>query len=154
MLTLANHFDMPVGYSDHTIGRDVSIAAVALGACVIEKHFTLDSQMKGPDHAASTEPDDFRDLVNSIRNVELSLGNENKQPTFAERRISQVVKKRIVAKQKINVGDAFSEENICVKRNNIGMEANQWDKTIGKIATKQFRVDEPIIFTMGDLYDN
>ena len=144
MLTLQAAFHLPIGYSDHTIGNEVSVSAVALGATIIEKHFTLDCNMDGPDHAASTEPEEFKNLVNAIRRVEECFGDGVKQPTNAEKEISKVVTKRIVAKRDIQQGELFTEENICVKRNDIGALAGQWDMTVGKIAQKKYVLDEGI----------
>ncbi len=145
MQTLKDKFDLPVGYSDHTIGNDVALAAVAMGACVIEKHFTLDCNMDGPDHAASTNPEDFKKLVDSIRYREIFLGDGVKKLTEAEKRISKVVTKRIVASRNIKEGEFFSADNICVKRNDIGVIAREWDQVIGCIANRDYRADEGII---------
>lgn len=145
MLTLRDTFNMPVGYSDHTIGRDVAVSAVALGATVMEKHFTLDCRMEGPDHAASTEPQDFADLVKAIRTVETCLGTGVKEPTVAEKEISKVVTKRVVAKRPIEKGEVFSSDNICVKRNDVGALARHWDMIIGKVADKPYKTDEGIL---------
>ncbi len=144
MNTLRDAFKLDVGYSDHTIGTEVAVAAVANGACIIEKHFTLDCKMNGPDHAASTEPEEFRKLVNSIRNVEKCLGTGVKSPTAQEFSISKVVTKRLVAKTAIVEGDVFSEENVCIKRNDVGFKAADWDRVIGKTAIRAFAVDEGI----------
>ncbi|MCR4838355.1 MAG: N-acetylneuraminate synthase [Eubacterium sp.] len=144
MLTLRDAFGLPVGYSDHTIGGEVAVAAVSLGACVVEKHFTLDCGMEGPDHAASTEPEDFQRLVESIRNVEACLGDGEKKPTDNERLISKVVRKRIVARRKISTGEVFSEENLCIKRSESGLEAGKWDTVIGCLALRDFMPDEGI----------
>ena len=144
MLTLRDAFWLPVGYSDHTIGGEVAVAAVSLGASVVEKHFTLDCSMEGPDHAASTEPEDFQKMVESIRNVEACLGDGEKKPTDKERTISKVVRKRIVAKKKIAAGEVFSEENICVKRSESGYEVREWDTVIGSVASRDFMPDEGI----------
>ena len=146
MITLRDAFHLPVGYSDHTIGKDVAVAAVALGAKVIEKHFTLDCNMEGPDHIASTEPQTFKELVNGIRIVENSLGTGIKAPTSAEKQISKVVTKRIVAKTYINVGEIFTSNNICIKRHNIGVEAKYWDHLISKPSQKNYNPDEGISF--------
>lgn len=145
MLTLKEAFHLPVGYSDHTMGKEVAIAAVALGATIIEKHFTLDCNMEGPDHAASIEPKEFTELVKAIRNVELYLGDGIKRPTVVEKEISKVVTKRVVAKKTIQKGDFFSSDNICVKRNDIGTEAIRWDEVIGKISNKEYHMDEGIL---------
>ncbi len=145
MQTLGVAFDLPVGYSDHTEGIEVSIAAVALGAKVIEKHFTLDKNMKGPDHIASTEPDEFKSMVDSIRNVEKAMGTSIKMPTNSEIEISQVVLKRIVAQRHIPVGKIIEENDICVKRSSVGLPANAWDIIMGTKAKKEFNIDEGII---------
>lgn len=144
MITLRDTYNLPVGYSDHTIGTDVAAAAVALGATIIEKHFTLDCNMKGPDHAASTEPKEFAGLVQTIRNIESCLGSYIKAPTDAEKEIHKVVAKRIVAKKEINVGDKFTEENICIKRSDYGIGACKWDNLIGNRATKKYDIDDGI----------
>ena len=145
MLTLKDAFHTLVGYSDHTLGNDVAIAAVTLGASVIEKHFTLDRTMDGPDHAASTSPNEFAEFVKAIRNTELLLGNGIKEPTNAEREISKVVTKRIVAMKNINVGDLLTTDNLCVKRNDTGEKADMWDKVVGIRAKKNYQVDEGIL---------
>ncbi len=145
MQTLKTTFGLPVGYSDHTIGSDVSVAAVAMGATVIEKHFTLDCNMDGPDHAASTNPEDFKKMVELIRKVEMILGDGVKRPTSAEKKIAQVVTKRIVASEDIKKGELFSPENICVKRNDIGLRAVEWDSVIGKVSNKNYAVDDGIL---------
>ncbi len=145
MLTLKNTFHLPVGYSDHTIGRDIAVAAVSLGATIIEKHFTLDCKMEGPDHLASTEPKDFADLVKGIRIVEYGLGTGIKEPTLAEKKISKVVTKRIVAKKDIKKGELFTIDNICIKRNNTGVPAKEWYNYINKISTKNYLTDEGIL---------
>lgn len=144
MLTLRDAFHLPVGYSDHTIGREVAVSAVALGAKIVEKHFTLDCQMDGPDHAASTEPQDFAALVKAIRTVEECLGTGVKEPTRAEKEISKVVTKRVVAQKPIQKGEVFTDENVCVKRNNIGVLARNWDLIIGRKADKDYIIDEGI----------
>ena len=144
MITLRDAFHLPVGYSDHTIGKDVAVAAVALGASIIEKHFTLDCNMEGPDHIASTEPKEFKELVDGIRIVENCLGTGIKAPTTAEKRIAKVVTKRIVAKTNIRKGEKFTLNNICIKRHDIGYLAKEWDRTIGQISTKDYAMDEGI----------
>ncbi len=146
MLTLRDAFHLPVGYSDHTIGSEVAVSAVAMGAVIIEKHFTLDCNMEGPDHAASTEKADFADLVKSIRKVEVCLGNGVKKPTGVEKRISKVVTKRIVAKTLIEKGDILSEGNICVKRSDKGILARHWDYVLGKVASKDYSEEDGIQF--------
>lgn len=144
MLTMKNAFKLAVGYSDHTEGIEVPIAAVALGATVIEKHFTLDRKMAGPDHLASTEPREFKQMVESIRNTEKALGSGVKIPTKTEKEISDVVLKRCVASCCIKKGDVFTEKNVCVKRNDKGTSAKYWDLVIGKKAKKDYTVDEAI----------
>lgn len=145
MLTLRDAFHLPVGYSDHTIGRDVAVAAVALGACIIEKHFTLDRNMEGPDHLASTEPEELAELVKGVRIVEDCIGTGIKEPTEAEKRISKVVTKRIVAKRNILAGEIFNNNNICIKRNDIGERACDWNRVIGRTASHIYRIDEGIV---------
>ena len=146
MSTLEKAFGLPVGYSDHTQGIEVAIAAVSMGAKVIEKHFTLDRTMDGPDHIASTEPDEFLKMVNSIRNVELSMGNGVKQPTDTEVEISKVVLKRIVANKRIPAGKTIEESDLCVKRSSTGLPARAWDYVVGTIARKDYCIDEGITF--------
>lgn len=144
MDTLKSAFGTVVGFSDHTEGIEMAIAAVARGAKIIEKHFTLDRSMEGPDHKASTEPDEFKTMVNAIRNVEVALGNGIKSPTAAEREISKVVLKRIVARKDIAKGQFIHEDDICVKRNDVGLPANVWDLVLGSIAHKNYKKDEGI----------
>lgn len=144
MDTLKNAFGVEVGFSDHTVGIEVAIAAVARGAKVIEKHFTLDRSMEGPDHKASTEPDEFKTMVSAIRNVEVALGNGIKSPTEAEQEISKVVLKRIVARKDIAKGQVIHEDDICVKRNDVGLPANAWDMILGCKANKDYKKDEGI----------
>ena len=145
MLTLKNEFSHPVGYSDHTMGFEIPLAAVALGATVIEKHFTLDRSMDGPDHSASMELTEFSKMVKAIRKIEHSLGSGVKEPTKSEMRIREVVKKRIVAKTAIAKSDIFTENNICVKRNDKGFGAEQWEAIIGKVSTRNYQPDDPIV---------
>lgn len=144
MTTLANAFGTTVGYSDHTEGIEVPIAAVAQGAKVIEKHFTLDKDMEGPDHVASCEPEEFKAMVKAIRNVEMAFGNAKKEITDIEKEIVNVVKKRIVAKKDIMMGDTISEEDVCIKRSKSGVACDHWDLIIGTKARKDFGIDEGI----------
>lgn len=146
MVTLKDAFHLPVGYSDHTIGSEAAIAAVTMGAGVIEKHFTLDRHMEGPDHVASTEPEDFRRMVEQLRNVECMLGDGIKKPTDAEIQISGVVKKRIVAERDIQGKEILTEDNICVKRHDTGLPAKYWDMVIGQVADRDYSKDEAIDF--------
>lgn len=133
-----------VGYSDHTIGLEVPIAAVALGAVVIEKHFTLDRNMEGPDHKASIEMSELASMIRSIRNVEKALGKGMKEPTASERKNILVARKSIVAKKAIKRGEIFTEENITVKRPGTGISPMKWYEVIGKRAKRDFREDELI----------
>ena len=144
MIFMKDILNQQVGYSDHTLGNDVAIAAVAAGAKVIEKHFTLDKKMVGPDHKASIEPDELRKLVISIRNVEKAMGSYNKFVSASERKNIDVARKSIVASKKINKGELFSEENITTKRPGIGMSPMKWNDVIGKVAKKNYEEDEMI----------
>lgn len=142
MTTLRDAFRLPVGYSDHTIGMEVAVAAVARGSKVIEKHFTLDRAMEGPDHAASTEPHEFRSMVEAIRHLEAALGDGVKQPTAAEKKISQVVTKRLVAARAIQLGEVLNAGNIAVKRSSSGVLARDYDRVIGQRARRDYLPDE------------
>jgi N,N'-diacetyllegionaminate synthase len=144
MATLREAFGVSVGYSDHTEGIEVSLAAVALGATIIEKHFTLDRAMPGPDHAASLQPDELRALVAGVRRIELALGSSRKQRTLSEAKNRIVVRKSIVASRKIKSGEVFSEENLTVKRPGSGLSPMRWDEVIGCLAARDFAVDEEI----------
>lgn len=144
MNTLRTAFGLPVGYSDHTQGTEVPVAAVALGATVIEKHFTLDKTMQGPDHIASTEPSEFRKMVDSIRNIETALGTGLKLPTASEAEISKVVLKRIVAGRNIPAGKVIDKSDICIKRSSSGLPANAWYLIVGTRAIRDYVVDEGI----------
>jgi len=144
MLTIKDAFKVKVGYSDHTVGIEISIAAAALGATVIEKHFTLDKNMKGPDHKASLEPDELKAMVHAIRNVEKALGNGIKKPSRSEMKNIRVVRKSIVAAKDIKKGEVFGEDNITVKRPAGGISPMEWDNILGKRAKRDFRGDELI----------
>lgn len=146
MDTLQHAFQVPVGYSDHTVGIEVPVAAVARGATVIEKHFTLDRNMDGPDHIASTDPEEFRRMVDAIRNVEYALGTGKKEPTAAEKEISQVVLKRIVAKRFIPQDKIIEADDITVKRNETGLPARAWDFVVGIKSRKDYWEDEGVEF--------
>lgn len=137
-------FRKPVGYSDHTIGIEVPIAAAALGAEVIEKHFTLDKQMKGPDHKASLEPDELKQMVQAIRNIEISLGDGQKRRTHSEEKNCQAARKSIVAKREIRAGELFSEENLSIKRPGSGISPMHWHEMIGQKAQRDYKEDELI----------
>lgn len=144
MRTIATELDVAVGYSDHTLGIEVPIAAVALGACVIEKHFTLSRELIGPDHQASLEPDELAAMVRGIRNVEIALGDGVKRPFEVEMDNSKVARKSIVAKLNIKKGDLFTDENITIKRPGTGISPMRWYDIIGLKATRDFNEDELI----------
>ncbi|MBU1883808.1 N-acetylneuraminate synthase [bacterium] len=142
MLTIGNTFDTAYGYSDHTLGIEVDIAAVAMGASCIEKHFTLDKTMEGPDHKASLEPDELKDMVKAIRNIELALGNGVKKSSKSESKNKPIARKSIVAGKAIKKGDILTEENLAVKRPGNGISPMRWDEIIGTIASKDYEEDE------------
>ncbi len=144
MQTIGNTFDCDFGYSDHTLGIEVDIAAVAMGATVIEKHFTLDITMEGPDHKASLEPDELMQMVRSIRNIELALGTGIKKPSASESGNIEVARKSIVAKKRILKDEIFTEENIAVKRPGNGISPMRWDDILGTCAKKNYEEDELI----------
>ena len=133
-----------VGYSDHTVGIEVPIAAVAQGACVIEKHFTLDRNLPGPDHKASLEPSDLAAMVKAIRNIEQALGNGRKEVSQSERKNIPIARKSIVAARTIRKGETLTEDNITVKRPGDGISPMMWDSVIGTTATKDFDYDQLI----------
>ncbi|MFH1394896.1 MAG: N-acetylneuraminate synthase [Candidatus Omnitrophota bacterium] len=141
---LRDFLKIPVGYSDHTMGIEVSIAAAALGAEVIEKHFTLDRNMPGPDHAASLEPGELKTMVNAIRNIEKSLGNSEKRVSPSEEKNMTAVRKSITATGSIKKGEIFQDNNITAKRPGSGISPMQWDEVIGKKAKRDFEKDELI----------
>lgn len=146
MQTIGKQFKVAFGYSDHTEGIEIPIAAVGLGASVIEKHFTLDKSMGGPDHKASLEPHELVSMVKSIRNVEKAIsGNGTKVPAKSEIKNIAIVRKSIVANNLIKKGDVFNDQNITVKRPANGLSPMMWDFVIGKRASKDFEKDEPII---------
>lgn len=144
MITIKNKFGVRVGYSDHTLGIEVAIAAVALGASVIEKHFTLDKNMPGPDHKASLNPEELKNLVVSIRNAEKALGTGVKSPSSSEIINISAARKSIVASKDIKRGELFSEENLSIKRPGTGLSPMRWNDLLGKIAKKDFYQDELI----------
>ena len=144
MQTLKTAFKCKVGYSDHTMGIEVPIAAVAMGAEIIEKHFTLNQNMDGPDHKASLNPIELKEMVKAIRNIETALGNGIKSPNKSELEISKVVLKRIVASRPIHKGEYLTEKNLTVKRASEGISATSWDTIIGSTALYDFKTDEPI----------
>lgn len=144
MLTIKEQTGLEVGYSDHTLGIEVPIAAVALGATVIEKHFTLDNSMEGPDHKASLEPSELAQMVQAIRNIEKCLGNGIKRCTESELDNRMTVRKSIVASRDIKCGELLSEENITTKRPGNGISAMRWNEVLGQKACRDFREDELI----------
>jgi N,N'-diacetyllegionaminate synthase len=144
MLTIQKEFDVDIGYSDHTLGIEVDIAAVAMGASCIEKQFTLDKKMDGPDHKASLEPEELKAMVSAIRNIERALGSSEKKPSPSESVNLNIVRKSIVASQTIRKGDIFSNKNITVKRPGIGLSPMMWDEIIHKVATKDYQMDDLI----------
>lgn len=144
MVTIGNTFDIAYGYSDHTLGIEVDIAAVALGACCVEKHFTLDKMMEGPDHKASLEPHELKSMIKAIRNIELALGSCVKKPSKSEIPNMQIARKSIVAKMDIKKGEILSEEKITIKRPGNGINPMRWDEIVGTIATKDYKEDELI----------
>lgn len=144
MQTIGAAFGVKVGYSDHTQGIEVPIAAVAMGACVIEKHFTLDRNLPGPDHKASLEPEELKAMVAAIRNIEIALGDGIKRLTPSEARNKPIARKSLVARQTIKAGEVFSEQNIASKRPGTGISPMRWDEIIGRTALRDFAADELI----------
>lgn len=142
--TMKRAFKLPVGYSDHTLGIEVSVAAVTLGAEIIEKHFTLSKDMEGPDHKASLEPEELKAMVSSIRNIEKAMGNGKKNIRMSEKEISFMARKSIVAKKHIIKNDVFTEENITAKRPGTGISPAEWDHMLGQKAKRDFKTDELI----------
>ncbi len=144
MLTMKKVFNLPTGYSDHTQGIEIPIMAVSMGAEIIEKHFTLDKNMEGPDHKASLEPDELKQMVESIRNVEKAFGDGKKEPQQAELKNIAIARKSIVAKCNIKKGEIFTEKNLTTKRPGNGISPMKWDDIIGKISDKNYSEDELI----------
>lgn len=144
MKSIAKATHRKVGYSDHTSGIEISVAAAALGAVVIEKHFTLDKNMPGPDHKASIEPEELKALVCAVRNVEKALGSGKKEVSLSEKENKAVVRKSIVAKENIRAGEVFSVNNITTKRPGTGISPMKWYDVIGKTAARDFKEDELI----------
>lgn len=145
MQTMRDAFSLEVGYSDHTKGIEVPIAAVALGATVIEKHFTLDSNMEGPDHKASLDPNELTAMVSSIRHIEKALGTGDKTPSPSEKKNIAVTRKSIVAKTNIKMGDVFTEDNVTVKRPGTGNSPMKWFDVLGMKAVRDYQEDELIM---------
>lgn len=144
MQTIAKAFKIGVGYSDHTLGIEVDIAAVAMGAKVIEKHFTLDRAMDGPDHQASLEPDELKAMVLAIRNIEMALGDGIKKPSKSESKNISIARKSIVAGRDIKKGEKLSEGNLAIKRPGKGISPMLWDDMLGQIAQKDYKIDDLI----------
>lgn len=144
MKTIEEKLNVNVGYSDHTLGIEIPIAAVAMGAVVIEKHFTLDRNMEGPDQQASLEPHELKEMVKNIRNIELALGSKEKKPSKSEFKNIPIVRKSIVAKRKITKGEVLDEKNLICKRPGTGISPMRWNEVIGKKASKDFEEDELI----------
>ena len=144
MQTIGNAFKVKFGYSDHTLGIEIPIAAVALGATVIEKHFTLDRTMEGPDHKASLEPNELEAMVKAIRNVELAMGNGIKTPSKSEKPNMVIARKSILAGDTIKKGDIFTEQNLAIKRPGNGINPMRWEEIIGKTADRDYLADELI----------
>ncbi|MDP6755563.1 MAG: N-acetylneuraminate synthase [Candidatus Marinimicrobia bacterium] len=144
MLTIQDELEIAVGYSDHTLGIEVSVAAVALGATVIEKHFTLDRTLSGPDHAASLEPHELKAMVTAIRNIEKAKGDGVKRPSKSETNNIPIARKSIVAKKTIIKGEAFSESNLAVKRPGTGISPMEWDAYMDRSADREYQKDDLI----------
>jgi N,N'-diacetyllegionaminate synthase len=144
MLTIKDELGVNIGYSDHTLGIEVAISAVTMGATLIEKHFTLDRNLPGPDHAASLEPEELKAMVTAIRNIEKAMGDGIKKPSSSETKNISVVRKSIVAKMSIKKGELFTEKNLTVKRPGTGISPMGWDTVIGKPASSDYEMDDLI----------
>jgi len=144
MGTLSKVFNVPVGYSDHTKGFEISIAAVAMGATIIEKHFTLNRNMDGPDHKASLQPEELKAMVMAIRNVEVAIGSSDKKPAESEIKNIAIARKSIIANRNILKGEVFTENNLAVKRPGNGISPMKWYNILGKVAVRDFEEDELI----------
>jgi N,N'-diacetyllegionaminate synthase len=144
MVKMGDDLNINFGYSDHTLGIEINIAAVALGASIVEKHFTLDRNMKGPDHKASIEPEQFKEMVESIRNIELALGSNKKRPSKSEFLNIKDVRKSIVAKTEIKKGDLLNEYNLAIKRPGNGIDPMKWDDVMNTKAKKNYKKDDLI----------
>jgi N,N'-diacetyllegionaminate synthase len=145
MVTIGHAFNVNIGYSDHTEGIEVAIAAVAMGATIIEKHFTLDRSMPGPDHKASLEPNELTRMISSIRNVEIAMGDGVKRVTESEAKNIAIARKSIIASASIRKGEVFTDKNIIAKRPGIGISPMLWDTVIGRIAKQDFDHDDLIV---------
>jgi len=144
MISIRNKFQIKVGYSDHTLGIEVPIAAVALGAEIIEKHFTIDRALPGPDHAASLEPNELKSMVKSIKNIQIALGNGVKIASKSELKNIAIARKSIVAKTVIKKGEIFSESNITIKRPGTGISPMKWNDIINKCSDRDYKEDDLI----------
>ena len=144
MLTISQAFGVAVGYSDHTLGIEIPIAAAALGASVIEKHFTLDRNMEGPDHRASLEPNELKSMVTAIWNIEKAMGKGIKKPSPSELKNKSIARKSIVAARDIRKGEVLTETNLTVKRPGTGISPMRWDEVIGTKSERVYEIDEPI----------
>jgi N,N'-diacetyllegionaminate synthase len=144
MQTIAHAFGVAIGYSDHTTGIEVAVAAVALGAAVLEKHFTLDRNLPGPDHKASLEPDELKAMVRAIRNIEKALGNGIKRPSPSEAKNKTIARKSLVANQSIKIGERFSADNMTAKRPGAGISPMRWDEVLGQLSQKDYEKDDLI----------
>jgi len=144
MDTIRSKFNVSIGYSDHTKGIEASIAAVALGATIIEKHFTLNKELQGPDHKASIDPSELSAMVKAVRNIELAMGLATKEPTKSEIKNKFIVRKSIVANKEIRIGEVFNTNNLTVKRPGNGISPMKWDEIIGLKAIRDFSKDELI----------
>jgi N,N'-diacetyllegionaminate synthase len=142
MISIKEALGVEVGYSDHTLGLEVPIAAVSMGATVIEKHFTLDRSMDGPDHAASLEPNELKEMVSAIRNIEKAMGDGVKKPSKSELKNLPVVRKSIVASMRIEAGEVFTEDNLTVKRPGSAISPMKWDELIGQKASRDYQPDD------------
>jgi len=144
MVTIGKTFNVTYGYSDHTLGVEVPTASVAMGASVIEKHFTLDKTMEGPDHKASLEPDELKEMVKAIRNIEKAMGNGIKKPSKSETPNIEIARKSIVANCSIKKGELLTEDNLTIKRPANGISPMRWDEVVGSVAGKDYTEDELI----------
>tara|TARA_Y100000590_G_scaffold346710_1_gene397068 strand:- start:164 stop:1159 length:996 start_codon:yes stop_codon:yes gene_type:complete len=144
MLTIRDTLKIKVGYSDHTDGIEIAIAAAAMGACIIEKHFTLDRNLPGPDHIASLEPNELKNMVKAIRNIEKAIGDGEKIASESEIKNISIARKSIVAKTLINKGELFTEDNLTVKRPGTGISPMKWDSLVGKLSKKKYMPDDLI----------
>ena len=144
MLSIGEAFGVKIGYSDHTLGIEIPIAAIAMGATVIEKHFTLDRTLPGPDHKASLEPNEFKAMVQAIRNIEKALGDGIKRPSPSEAKNKPIARKSLISATAIRAGECFTEVNLAVKRPGTGISPMRWDEILGRTAIRDFEADELI----------